>query len=262
MASAMCYTNRYELPGLSNSEKNKHICKELKTSMNQNKHKITDNTFTILFFMFWIFSLVLLFLTTRGDVVLRVNSISRPQWDPIFGWITQLGHGMFAVVIMLILAIFKSYKTCLHVGFSLLFVAIFTNLAKKVLFLQHYRPMWVFYYSDFTRVIYDAPLNFMRSFPSGHTMTAFALTATLAFIFNKRIISLFLFFVALLVGLSRIYLCQHFFVDVVWGAMLGMASAIFGAIAIGYVSSIDKKQILERPLWQHAGFLFKSIKNK
>ena len=61
------------------------------------------------------------------------------------------------------------------------------------------------------------------SFPSGHTMSAFALYAFLAFCLpKKKWLAALLFLIALLVGISRIYLVQHFLQDVYLGAILGV----------------------------------------
>jgi membrane-associated phospholipid phosphatase len=71
-------------------------------------------------------------------------------------------------------------------------------------------------------------MNLWNSFPSGHTMAAFGLYAALAFYAKKWYQAFGLFFLALLVGYSRIYLSQHFLVDVIFGAMLGCLAALVG----------------------------------
>ena len=59
-----------------------------------------------------------------------------------------------------------------------------------------------------------------RSFPSGHTATAFAICATLSFFYpeGKRVF----FLLAILVGVQRILFCAHFPSDVIVGAMIGL----------------------------------------
>ncbi len=60
------------------------------------------------------------------------------------------------------------------------------------------------------------------SFPSGHTLTAFSLATLLVFLFPKqKMLAIVAFICSLLVGISRIYLAQHFFKDVYAGALMG-----------------------------------------
>ncbi|MEY4905460.1 MAG: hypothetical protein RLZZ292_3275 [Bacteroidota bacterium] len=62
-----------------------------------------------------------------------------------------------------------------------------------------------------------------NSYPSGHTMSSFALFSLVAFwMRNKTWVTLLLFLTAALVGISRIYLVQHFLRDVWSGSMIGV----------------------------------------
>jgi membrane-associated phospholipid phosphatase len=65
------------------------------------------------------------------------------------------------------------------------------------------------------------------SFPSGHTASAFALWGLMAFQFSQyRSIQIGLFLTACLVGISRIYLTQHFPQDVLLGSAIGVGVAL------------------------------------
>ena len=64
------------------------------------------------------------------------------------------------------------------------------------------------------------------SFPSGHTMTAFAVAVPLSLFYPTLTIGLF--FCALSIAMSRILLGMHFVSDVVAGALLGTALGYFG----------------------------------
>ncbi|HHH52348.1 MAG TPA: phosphatase PAP2 family protein [Bacteroidetes bacterium] len=65
-----------------------------------------------------------------------------------------------------------------------------------------------------------------NSFPSGHTFGAFALFTLLALSTKNKYLKIAYLFLAILVGLSRIYLAQHFIEDVVFGSFLGICLAI------------------------------------
>ena len=83
----------------------------------------------------------------------------------------------------------------------------------------------------------------LTSFPSAHTMAAFALFSFLAFCFpRKPWLSLTCVIAALLVGVSRMYLVQHFFKDVYTGALLGVT---LGAIAYQLLNQIEQKLVLK-----------------
>ena len=64
------------------------------------------------------------------------------------------------------------------------------------------------------------------SFPSGHTMSAFAVFSLLAFFASHSKRQIFLFVsLAILVAASRVYLIQHFVADVWMGSLLGVMLA-------------------------------------
>ena len=209
------------------------------------------------FFLFLLVGLPIIVLTEKGAVVLAINKFSNTWLDAFFLVATDFGLGNVAALIGILLLLYRIRWGLLALT-SLIWTSIFTNLFKRVLFPDTSRPFHYFYYDDFTRFIHDAPLIYYNSFPSGHTMTIFALCCVLAYLAKKRTLSLLLFFVALLVGISRIYLLQHFFVDMYTGAILGV-------IAMGIsVWIIDKKlQLNNKPSFNKSLFsLFRKGHNQ
>jgi undecaprenyl-diphosphatase len=67
------------------------------------------------------------------------------------------------------------------------------------------------------------------SFPSGHTMTAFAVAVPLALFYPSLAIGVF--FCALSIATSRILLGMHFLSDVVAGALIGTGLGYLGFLA-------------------------------
>lgn len=65
-------------------------------------------------------------------------------------------------------------------------------------------------------------INNWFSFPSGHTATAFAVSFAMALLIRSKTGQYALLLLALGVGYSRIYLSQHFLVDVVAGSIIGI----------------------------------------
>lgn len=80
--------------------------------------------------------------------------------------------------------------------------------------------------SSYKYFIENVTLHNFHAFPSGHTASAFALTAVLAFGVKSKNYSWLFLTGAILVGYSRIYLAQHFMDDVLAGAVIGFLSAI------------------------------------
>ena len=146
----------------------------------------------------------------------------------IFRYGTKLGEE-FAYFFILILLLFYSYRQALVVPFLGLSVTIVAFLAKQVF--AHDRPYLYFnkqgIFETITTVEGVTLNGGANSFPSGHTMSAFALYAFLAFCLpSKKIGAVLLFAIALMVGLSRVYLVQHFFQDIYLGALIGTLIAI------------------------------------
>lgn len=74
-----------------------------------------------------------------------------------------------------------------------------------------------------------------NSFPSGHTFTAFAIASLIACFRPKLAVPAYL--LALLVGISRIYLAAHFPTDVLVGAIFGTIFVWGGVIVANRIKS-------------------------
>ncbi len=93
------------------------------------------------------------------------------------------------------------------------------------------------------------------SFPSGHTMSAFAIFSLFAFLYpEKRRFALLMFAFAFLTGLSRVYLVQHFFKDIYLGAIIGTIISCLIFLIQNQVP-IDRNQLFDKSL---ANFFFQS----
>lgn len=64
------------------------------------------------------------------------------------------------------------------------------------------------------------------SFPSGHAATTFGFFICFALISKNKLIKILSLFLACLVGYSRIYLSQHFLIDIYFGSITGVIGGI------------------------------------
>ncbi len=215
--------------------------------MSQNSfHKRIDFHF---FIAGWIVMIFLLVLTHRGDVFLWVNRFSNSYFDKVFSLITLTGLGSVAALFSLFFLLFISLKKGMQLSLALLWVSVFTNLGKRFLFLQHNRPLMEYDYLDLYRILPNVPLSYYRSFPSGHTMTAFGLAVVLAYFLRDSRSGPFLYLWALLVAFSRIYLCQHFFVDTVWGMIFGFVSGLLSVLIVNKIAENPKLGWLDKSVF-------------
>ena len=204
--------------------------------------------FLIPYSLFVLGSIIFLVLYEKGKEVLLINSFSNTILDRFFLTITDVGLGGFAVIIALLM-MFLSFKWSFLTLFSLVWTGIFTFTFKRILFESETRPLHYFYYADFSRFIHEAPLIYYNSFPSGHTMTIFAFCFILSWLSGTVRTGVVLFFLAFIVGLSRIYLLQHFGVDVLAGSALGILAASISIIIFRYVLSVKWRNYLNNGLW-------------
>jgi membrane-associated phospholipid phosphatase len=158
--------------------------------------------------------------------------------------ISFLGRGEVMAVALILLLLLPQFRTSKHAIWVILYGAttiVVTRWLKK-LFLVN-RPLLV-YPGKQLHIVDWTEQAYIYSFPSGHTLGIFSLACfvLLAFNITNRRIQIGLACLCICVGLSRIYLAQHFMSDILFGAVLG----IFIGTLFGYFAyqSIYKKTIL------------------
>ena len=112
---------------------------------------------------------------------------------------------------------------------AFLFQAVLVVLFKKGFFHNELRPYLYFKYLDMlqdVKLIQGVKMRHVNTFPSGHTATIFFLVSYFAILARNKVASWILLIVGFLVGFSRIYLFQHWPLDIYFGVIFGMASSI------------------------------------
>jgi len=195
--------------------------------------------FLIPYLLFLIVGIGYYFSHDHGDFVLLLNKNRIALLDFSMPWITHLGDGLFFALVTLIFVLYRWRvgMVVLALGLTQL---ITSYLLKRQVFRGTPRPKTFF-------AELEVPLSFIEgvkvhsynSFPSGHTMTAFAIFFFLSCYFQRRLFSVLFFTLALAVAISRVYLLQHFLIDVCVGSIVGI---ILGFIAYKYSQKVDKTQ--------------------
>jgi len=154
---------------------------------------------------------------------LLVNQFNSPFQDIFFKYFTNVGDGLFAVLILLILLFLVKIRTFFMGLSTFLLSGIVCQVMKKAIFVNQFRPS-KFFSPDQLHYVEGVVLHSNNSFPSGHSTTAFAFFLFLAYVFKKKHYQIIFAVIACLTAYSRVYLSQHFFGDVAAGGLIGIGS--------------------------------------
>lgn len=193
---------------------------------------------------FW--ALALLFLTGflllaidgKGGSFILLNSYHTNWLNTFFINYTNVGDGLFAIFISVILFFYKRKKQALALLLSFLISGLLVQIIKNLV--TSPRPRLFFTSGQYTQFIEGVTLSNNSSFPSGHTASAFAVATVLVLTMQNKAWQLPILFAATLAGYSRMYLAQHFLTDVMMGAFLGFTSGIYSVYLV-YHTNITKR---------------------
>tara|TARA_Y100001933_G_scaffold123228_1_gene122961 strand:- start:1191 stop:1769 length:579 start_codon:yes stop_codon:yes gene_type:complete len=155
------------------------------------------------------------------DFQKKINQLGNPVLDLVMRNLTYAGDGLFAVLVFIVL-LFIRIKTALIALISFALTAGIVQLLKHTVFETMKRPYY-FLQSDVNfRIIEDFTYHSSNSFPSGHSASIFAICTVIAYQYKSKLsIQLLLVVIAVLVALTRVYLCQHFLQDIIAGSLIG-----------------------------------------
>ncbi|MCB0706376.1 MAG: phosphatase PAP2 family protein [Saprospiraceae bacterium] len=167
----------------------------------------------------------LLLYMSQGDLIFWASQNRTAFTDYLFIYGTRMGEEL-VYVLLFVGFLFYRVRLSLAVAATGLLTMGISFISKS--FFLHDRPALYFKKLDILdqiNLVQGVELHTgATSFPSGHTMSAFALFGLLALLLPKerKNWSLALFALALLVALSRVYLVQHFLKDIYLGAWMGV----------------------------------------
>lgn len=181
-----------------------------------------SKVFLALYLLFLIVAGVLIMKFEKGDEILYFSSLHTPLLDEFFKWTTRLAEApAFALAILFIF--FSSYGKGLLLSINLGLVSGVVQFLKLVVFADAVRPSVFFEGKAKLNFVEGVQIFTQNSHPSGHTAIGFAACFMLCLFTENKYLKVIFFFVALLIGVSRVYLLQHFLRDVYVGSLLAMA---------------------------------------
>lgn len=175
--------------------------------------------------LFWGLLSVLLHSYEKADLHLLLNSYHTNFLDVFFINYTEIGANIPIYIGVLLL--FFSFRKALLVLVTQLIAAPIVYCIKQL----YDSPRPVVYFNElgvsFPQVD-GVHLHITNSFPSGHTVSAFAFFLCLTFIVRNPLLKFVFFILAVGVAYSRVYLSQHFTGDVFAGSIFGVILAFIG----------------------------------
>lgn len=193
----------------------------------------------------------LLLLAGKKDIHLFINGLHHPFFDGFFRVVTEFG-AFPLIAFITVCTLFVRFRITLTVCVSSLFASIMTQMGKRIIWPDSPRPKVLFSDHDPFHFVDGVHLHSSHSFPSGHTSGAFALFIVLALYAKQPWLKVLLLLCAVLVAYSRMYLSQHFLVDVTVGSLIGV---IFSILAYLWLNArvfserrgLDNRLMLRRP---------------
>jgi membrane-associated phospholipid phosphatase len=188
-----------------------------------------ENKVSLLFYAIltylMIFTVIIL-LFDKVTVFYFVNAHYNTFFDQLFYYITALGNG-WTYALLLLAMLWVSYRFVFMFFSALLIKTIIVQSMKHLIFPHILRPhLFIENFSGLHTVNGVEILNYY-SFPSGHSASIFCIAVLLSLIIRKNTWTVLFVILAILTGYSRMYLGQHFSVDVYAGSLIGILTAYF-----------------------------------
>jgi membrane-associated phospholipid phosphatase len=172
-----------------------------------------------------ILGILFLFINGKEAAFISLNSYHPFYLNVFFINYTFIGDGIFAICLIAVMFFYFKRK---QQGFALLYAFLISGITAQIIknLVNSPRPKIYFEAGTYLHFIDGVTLSGSSGFPSGHTATAFAIATVLVLMMKNKNWQLIILMAAILVGYSRIYLAQHFLLDVIAGSLVGSVSGI------------------------------------
>jgi membrane-associated phospholipid phosphatase len=182
--------------------------------------------FYIPYLLVFIFCIAIILIYTKSEIHLYLNQFHTSFFDKFFRFATNFGDGIVLPLFLLVM-LFIRFRDALLFVMVFLLSGLIVQLLKRTVFDDIVRP------AEFFKGIYELYLvpgvkqHYHNSFPSGHSATAFGYMICFAYVFTNKWTKILLLLIACIIAYSRVYLSQHFLVDITIGSLIGVLSATF-----------------------------------
>ena len=184
-----------------------------------NEHK----KFYIAYSIFFVLSLLLLLNYSSAEITLWFNNNHTIFFNYFFRFFSFIGEGPLFGIAILIAAIFR-IKYLINGLIFYLAPNIITYILKVSL--NYPRPL-EYFVPGILNKIEGVELYKNYSFPSGHTTSGFAIFMFLLFITKNKKYSYLYLTSAIMIGISRVYLLQHFYIDIYVASFISVSISTF-----------------------------------
>ena len=183
--------------------------------------------------------LILNLFFSKGEILIYINQFRGEFFGQSIKYITMFGEAPMYLFLALIF-LFIRLRTTVAVGLTGL-IGLITSFLLKQLYANP-RPRTYFkdteIWDQLSWVGGAYPVSgAFTSYPSGHTLSAFALFGLFALIYKNKLVYIIMLLLSMLVAFSRVYLMHHFYMDVLAGSLVGVFLSTF----IYYICNFDQE---------------------
>ena len=174
--------------------------------------------------------LIVSMLWGKKELFLCLNGNLGYMADKLFEYSSYLAEGWIWIPYLIVMVgLFK--KDISFILLNFLFSTLLTQFAKNYLFDTAMRPMASGMDSTVIHTVPGVEIHTFNSFPSGHTATAFTLFIVTTYFFPSTYVFAIGLLYALVCSFSRIYLAQHFPLDVAGGILVALLTIPLSIVA-------------------------------
>ena len=163
------------------------------------------------------------FIGGKNEAFLFLNTNLGGAADTIFKYSSYLAEGWIWIPYFIVLVGYYKKDTS-FILLNFLVSTLLVQFAKNYIFENAMRPMASGIPSENIHTVSGVEIHTFNSFPSGHSATAFTLFILSTYLFNNKPVFMMGLLYAIICSYSRIYLAQHFPLDVAGGIVAACIS--------------------------------------